>query len=64
SLSDQLFTVNYDDIHKIVSYPASIEMHLRGKEVDTIKLKTTSSFSIREIIMYYKQYNEMIRKME
>ena len=64
SLADQLFTVHYDDIHRMVSYPASIEIYLRGKEVDSIKLKTTSSYSIREIILYYKQYNEMIRKMD
>jgi len=64
SLADKLFTVHYDDIHRMVSYPASIEIYLRGKEVDSIKLKTTSSFSIRQIILYYKQYNEMIRKME
>ena len=39
-------------------------MHLRAKEVDSVKLKTTCSYSIRELIMYYKHYNQMIRHME
>lgn len=47
----------------MVAYPAAIIMKLRGKEVDALKLKTTCSYSMRELILYYKQYNEMIQKM-
>jgi hypothetical protein len=32
--------------------------------VETLKLKTTCSYSIRELLLYYKHYNQMIRKME
>lgn len=64
SLREELFTISYDDILKIVAYPAAIEIRLRRKQVDLLKLKTTCSFSIRELILYYKHYNEMIRKME
>ncbi len=64
SLKEELFAISYDDILKMVAYPAAIELRLRAKEVDYIKLKTTCSYSIRELILYYKQYNEMIRKME
>jgi hypothetical protein len=48
----------------MVAHPAAIEINLRGKEVDVLKLKTPSSYSIRELILYYKKYNEMIRRMD
>jgi hypothetical protein len=64
SLTRCLFTFDYDDILRIVAYPAAIEVRLRGREVETLKLKTTCSYSIRELLLYYKHYNQMIRKME
>ena len=48
----------------MVAHPAAIEINLRGREVDKLKLKTPCSYSIRELILYYKKYNEMIRKMD
>ena len=64
SLKRKLFSFDYEDILKMVAHPAAIEINLRGREVDKLKLKTPSSYSIRELILYYKKYNEMIRKMD
>jgi len=64
SLREELFSFSYEDVLKMVAYPAAIEIQLRGKEVESLNLKTTCSYSIREVLLYYKQYNEMILKME
>lgn len=34
SLKEELFAISYDDILKMVAYPAAIELRLRAKEVD------------------------------
>jgi len=44
--------------------PACVMVYLRGRELDNIKLKTNCSFSIRELLMYYKRYREMVVGME
>ena len=59
-----MFSFEFEDILRMVAHPAAIEINLRGKEVDVLKLKTPSSYSIRELILYYKKYNEMIRRMD
>lgn len=64
SLREELFRFGYEDVLKMVAYPAAIEIHLRGKEVESLRLKTTCSYSIRELLLYYKHYNEMIAKMQ
>lgn len=64
SLAHCVFQFGYEDIFKIEPYPASILLHLRGCQVDSIKLKTTNSYSIRELLLYYKNYNQLLAKME
>lgn len=50
-------------MHRIEPYPTSIVMHLRGCQVDSIKLKTPSSYAIRELVVYYRNYSSIKRRM-
>ena len=64
SLQNSIFLFHYNDICKVATYPDAIRIYFRSQAVDYLKLKTTSSYSIRELLMYYKRYNEIVEKIE
>jgi hypothetical protein len=64
SLKTCILSFNYNELYKIEPYPSSILLYLREREIDYLKLKTTNSFSIRELLLYYKNYNDIIKRME
>lgn len=47
SLTTCIYSFTYDELYKIQPYPSSILLHLREREIDMLKLKTTNSYSIR-----------------
>lgn len=64
SLTTCIFTFNYHELYKIETYPSSIFLHLRDREIDFLKLKTTNSYSIREMLLYYKNYNDIMKRAD
>jgi hypothetical protein len=63
ALATRIFSFNYSQLYKIQTYPASILLYLRDSEIDFLKLKTTNSYTIREMLLYYKNYNDILNKM-
>ena len=47
SVRDGLFEFSYEDVVRVVAYPAAVEVILRGREVEAVRLKSTNSYSIR-----------------
>lgn len=64
SLKRKIYEFSYEEVYKTEPYPSSIILHIRRREVDFIKLKTTSSYNIREMLLYFKMYGEMMKKAQ
>jgi hypothetical protein len=59
-----VFSFNYNKLYKIEPFSSFILLYLREREIDYLKLKTINSFSIWELLLYYKNYNDIIKRME
>ena len=48
---------------RIEPYASAVVLEVKNMQVNKIKLKTTSSYYIREMLVYYKNYRTILKKI-